>query len=605
MRRRHEMPFGAEASEAGVRFALWAPAAERVDLTLEGGETLPMGRGEEGIYTITTELAAPGDRYRYIIDGEHEVPDPASRYQPEDAHGPSEIVDPQSFDWEDAGWRGRPWQEAALYELHVGTFSPEGTFAGAEARLDHLVELGVTGIELMPVSDFPGRRNWGYDGVLPFAPDSAYGRLEDLKRLVQAAHARGLMVFVDVVYNHFGPEANYLGLYVPDFFTDRHQTPWGAAINFDGAGSPTVREYFIHNALYWLEEYHLDGLRLDAVQEIHDDSEKHFLRELAERVKQRPGRERYVHLVLENDDNAAMLLRGTGVEGSGPHHDAQWNDDLHHALHVAATGESGGYYAEYPDPIRSLGRCLAEGFAFQGEPSSFRSGAPRGEPSAGLPPTAFVAFSQNHDQIGNRAFGERLAHLASPEASRAVAAIYLLAPQVPMLYMGEEWAASTPFLFFCDFEPGLAPLVTEGRREEFSTFPEFADPATRERIPDPAAEETFLRSKLDWSEPEVPNHRGWLSLYRDLLRLRRDEIAPRLRDVPGGQGEYRLLGERGIAVSHRLGDGSRLSLVANLSDGPLWDGAPEPAGRELYATHPDVAGVELPAWYAGWRLEEG
>jgi malto-oligosyltrehalose trehalohydrolase len=594
------MPFGAEIRGDETRFALWAPAADGVELALGGGEPLPMSREEGGLYTLTTRLAGPGSRYRYRVtdaDEVHEVPDPASRYQPEDAHGPSEVVDPEGFEWEDEGWRGRPWEEAVLYELHVGTFSPEGTFAGVERRLDHLAELGVTGIELMPVADFPGSRNWGYDGVLPFAPDSTYGRPEDLKRLVHSAHERGLMVFMDVVYNHFGPEGNYLGLYAPDLFTDRHQTPWGAAINFDGDGSGMVREFFVHNALYWLEEYHLDGLRLDAVQEIHDDSDKHFLRELAERVRQGPGRERHVHLVLENDDNAASLLG----EGAG-RHDAQWNDDLHHSLHVAATGESAGYYAEYPNPVSSLGRCLAEGFAFQGEPSSFRGGEGRGEPSAGLPQTSFVAFSQNHDQIGNRAFGERLAHLASPESARAVAAIYLLAPQVPMIYMGEEWAASAPFLFFCDFEPGLAPLVTEGRREEFSTFPEFADPATRERIPDPAAEETFLRSKLDWSEPGAGQHRDWLSLYRGLLRLRREVIVPHLAGVSGG--EYRLLGERGLAVRWILGGGHGLSLVVNLSGEPLRLGEPESLGRGIFSTHPEATGDELPGWYVGWSLEE-
>jgi maltooligosyltrehalose trehalohydrolase len=605
MKRRHDMPFGADSQANGVRFALWAPYAGSVELILGGGETLDMARDESGVYSVTTELAAPGGRYRYRVDGEHEVPDPVSRYQPDDVHGPSEIVDPEAFEWRDEGWNGRLWEEAALYELHVGTFSPEGTFAGVEERLDHLVDLGVTGIELMPVADFPGGRNWGYDGVLPFALDSVYGRPEDLKSLVQAAHARGLMVFMDVVYNHFGPEGNYVGLYAPQFFTDRHQTPWGAAINFDGDGSGMVREFFVHNALYWLEEYHLDGLRLDAVQEIHDDSDKHFLRELAERVKQGPGRERHVHLVLENDDNSATLLRGGGVDGHGPRHDAQWNDDMHHSLHVTATGESAGYYAEYENPVYSLARCLAEGFAFQGEPSSFRAGAPRGEPSGDLAPTSFVAFSQNHDQIGNRAFGERLAHLASPEAARAIAAIYLLAPQVPMIYMGEEWAASTPFLFFCDFEPGLAPLVTQGRREEFSTFPEFADPATRERIPDPASEETFLASRLDWSEPQEPDHCGWLDLYRGLLRLRREMIVPRLAGMDGGSGEYRLIGERGLAARRTLGDGSRLSLAANLSPERLALGKPESLGRAIFSTHPDASDDALPGWYAGWRLEEG
>ncbi|HEX2738945.1 MAG TPA: malto-oligosyltrehalose trehalohydrolase, partial [Rubrobacter sp.] len=427
MRRLHRMPFGAEVLENGeTRFTLLAPAAETVDLILED-DLLSMHREEDGTFVLTTGAGA-GARYLYRIDGTQEVPDPASRYQPDDVHGASQVVNPAAFVWEDEHWKGRPWEETALYELHVGSFSPEGTFAGVKEKLDHLVDLGVTAIELMPLSEFPGRRNWGYDGVLPFAPESAYGTPEDLKDLVQTAHSKGIMVFLDVVYNHFGPEGNYLPLYAPQFFTDRYDTPWGAAINFDGEGSEQVREFFIHNALYWLEEYNLDGLRLDAVHAINDASEKHFLDELAERVRQGPGRERHVHLVLENETKDVHYLRGP--------YDAQWNDDFHHALHVTLTGEDASYYADYADkPLRHLGRCLAEGFALQNEPSG------------GLPPGAFVSFIQNHDQIGNRAFGDRISHLAPLEAVRTAAEIYLLAPQIPMLFMGEEWAARTPFTF--------------------------------------------------------------------------------------------------------------------------------------------------------------
>ncbi|MBY0396522.1 MAG: malto-oligosyltrehalose trehalohydrolase, partial [Thermoleophilia bacterium] len=396
----------------------------------------------------------------------------------------------------DAAWRGRPWHETVLYELHLGTFTPEGTFRAAIDKLDHLVDLGVTAVELMPVSDFPGRWNWGYDGVLPFAPDSAYGRPEDLKALVDAAHERGLMVFLDVVYNHFGPEGNYLGAYARSFFTDRHHTPWGEAINVDGPDSPVVRDFFIHNALYWIEEFHLDGLRFDAVHAIPDDSDKPFLEELAERVAALTGGRRHVHLVLENDDNAARFLER---DGTGPRwFTAQWNDDLHHALHAAASGEAGGYYADYAGDPAKLARALAEGFAFPGDPSAYRAGEPRGEPSAHLPATAFVGFLQNHDQIGNRALGERITAIAPPEAVRAATAISLLGPQIPLLFMGEEWAAPQPFPFFADFGGDLADAVRDGRRAEFAGFPAFQDPASRDRIPDPAAEATVRSATLDW-----------------------------------------------------------------------------------------------------------
>ena len=594
MKRRHDIPFGAEyLGDGQTRFSFWTTVAGSVDLVLKRG-TEPMERGDDGIFILATE-AAPGARYRYRVDGGQEFPDPASRYQPEDVHGPSVVIDPAAFDWRDVDWKGSPWRETVLYELHVGTFSSEGTFAGVEERLDYLVDLGVTAIELMPLSDFPGRYNWGYDGVLPFAPDSSHGTPENLKNLVQAAHGRGLSVFLDVVYNHFGPEGNYLPVYALDFFTERHETPWGAAINFEGAGSNYVREFFIHNALYWLEEYNMDGLRLDAVHAIKDDSEKHLLVELAERIRSGPGRDRHIHLVLENEENQSSLLRGEGL------YEAQWNDDVHHALHTALTGEDASYYADYADaPVRHLGRCLAEGFAYQGEPSRHR-GDERGEPSADLSPASFVAFLQNHDQIGNRAFGERITSLASPEAVRAATAIYLLSPQVPMLFMGEEWAASAPFLFFCDFEEDLTPLVTEGRREEFAKFPEFSDPATRERIPDPSDEKTFVSSKLDWQEREKPEHAEWLRFYRELLALRKEKIAPRLAGAPGGEAEYRLVGERGLEARWTLGDGSILTLFANLGDEPL-GGFEKAAGDPLYATDTAVDGSELSAWSVAWYL---
>jgi len=574
MRRRHELPFGAEITSDGVRFRLWAPKAERVALRLHGTGDLPMMKEAGGWHQLTTGAAHAGSRYQYLI-GDQAVPDPASRYQPEDVHGPSEVVDPGAYEWRDAMWPGRRWEEIVLYELHAGTFSESGDFAGIARHLDHLVDLGITAIELMPVADFPGGRNWGYDGVLLFAPDGRYGRPEDLKRLVDQCHARGLAVFLDVVYNHFGPDGNYLHLYAPDFFTERHKTPWGAAINFDGANARPVRDFFIENALYWLEEFHIDGLRFDAVHAILDDSRRPILTELAETVRARLGAARPIHLVLENDKNQTRFL--------APHlFTAQWDDDIHHCLRVLTSGEVEGYYADYAErPAERLGRALAEGFAYQGEPSAYR-GEARGEPSAGQPPTVFVAFIQNHDQVGNNAFGMRLAKLAAPDLIRLAAAIYLLSPQIPMLFMGEEWGAEQPFAFFCDFGPELAKAVREGRRREFAKFPEFRDERARERIPDPCAAQTFASSVLDWRAAARPPHAAWLAWYRELLALRAREIAPRLRGIEGHAGTYRVLGPRALQVEWRLGDGAILTLLANFADDAVASGD-APQGRLLYA----------------------
>jgi malto-oligosyltrehalose trehalohydrolase len=447
----------------------------------------------------------------------------------------------------------------------------------------------------MPVADFPGKRNWGYDGVLMFAPDSRYGRPEDLKRLIEACHARGLAVFLDVVYNHFGPEGNYLHVYAPQFFTERHHTPWGAAINFDGDRARPVRDFYVENALYWLDEFNFDGLRFDAVHAIRDNSHRHILREIAETVRARFSGDRPIHLVLENDGNEAHLL-------SAGLYTAQWNDDLHHALRVLTTGESAGYYADYADaPAERLGRALAEGFAYQGERSAYRE-EKRGEPSGDLPPTCFVAFIQNHDQIGNNAFGTRLSRLAKPASIRVAAAIYLLSPQIPMIFMGEEWGAEQPFTFFCDFAPDLADKVREGRRREFAKFPEFRDEAARARIPDPCAAATFASAVLDWKALDRPRHSEWLAWYRGLLALRVREIAPRLRGVRGKAGAWRPLGPRAVRVVWRLGDGSSLTLLANFGDAAV--ALPEPAhGRLLYATG-ETPRDALPPFSAAFFLSE-
>jgi malto-oligosyltrehalose trehalohydrolase len=598
------MPFGAEVRADGtVLFRLWAPAQKKVALFFEGtNDKLLMTPLEGGWHELATNRAAPGSRYQFeLMDGLH-VPDPASRHQPEDVHGPSEVIDPCAYQWNDLAWRGRPWHEAVVYELHVGAFTPEGSFRAVIDKLDHLVELGVTAIELMPVADFPGRRNWGYDGVLLYAPDGSYGRPEDLKALVDAAHGRALMVIQDVVYNHFGPDGNYLPVYAPQFFTERHKTPWGNAINFDGPASKPVRDFMIHNALYWLEEFHLDGLRLDAVHAIIDESPKYLLEELAERVRTGCGSDRQVHLILENEENQARLL-ARAAEKKPRWYTAQWNDDVHHVLHTAATGENAGYYGEYQGDTEKLGRALAEGFAFQGELMGYR-GEPRGEASGHLPPLAFIAFIQNHDQVGNRAFGERLNAITSPEAMRAVAAVYLLLPQIPMLFMGEEWAAAQPFPFFCDFDEELAEAVRKGRRQEFAKFPEFQDEKARERIPDPTAEETFESAKLAWGDHAREPHAQWLTWYRRILAVRRDEIVPRLADVKGDAGQYEVLGEGAVCVRWRLGDRSRLTLAGNLSasefDVPNLHG-----GRVLWREGEIAEGLNrLGAWSVLWSLEE-
>ena len=610
--RTHAMPFGAELGDSGgVRFRLWAPSARSVALRIEapGPEReLPM-RGEAGGWFRTDVTdAGPGSRYRFRIDGDLLVPDPASRFQPESVEGPSEVIDPCAFRWTDEGWRGRAWEEAVLYELHVGTFTGSGDFDGVARRLDHLADLGVTAVELMPVAECPGEFNWGYDGVYPFAPEGCYGRPEKLKALVDAAHARGLMMLLDVVYNHFGPLGNHLPRYAEPFFTSRHRTPWGAAIDFEGGRSRAVRDFFIHNALYWLEEYHFDGLRLDAVHAIHDSSEPDILTELAEAVRERLA-QRQVHLVLENDRNQARRLE-RDAQGRARLFSAQWNDDIHHTLHVLLTGEREGYYGDYAErPSRQLGRCLSTGFAYQGDTSAFRGGEARGEPSAHLPPTAFVSFLQNHDQVGNRAFGERIVSLAEPEAVRAALAVLLLAPSPPLLFMGEEWGCDQPFPFFADFGPPLDARVREGRRREFARFSEFRDEAARQRIPDPGARETFGSAVLRWDDLHRDGHREWLAYTRRLLESRHREVAPRLARTPGHAAEFTEIGDAGIQVRWRLGDGVGLKLWAWLAPEPCKECPTPRGGRLLFATHEALPRLlergEMPPWSAAWYLEEG
>jgi malto-oligosyltrehalose trehalohydrolase len=578
--------FGPRLDPDGVTFRLWAPAARRVELVLDGAH--PMPRDPQGWHELKVPAVGPGALYRFRIDGELDVPDPASAFQPHDVHGPSEVVD-HAFAWQAAGWRGRPWHEAVFLELHVGTFTPDGTFLAAIDKLDHLAECGITAIELMPIADFAGKRNWGYDGVLPFAPDGVYGRPEHLKALIDAAHQRGLMVFLDVVYNHFGPEGNYLGRYAPAFFTQAH-TPWGNAIDYR---VPQVRAFAIENALHWLRHYRFDGLRLDAVHAIVEPGEPSILTAISRAVGELAAETgRLIHLVLENDDNVAQLL-DPPADPPGGKYRAQWNDDYHHAWHVLLTGETGGYYRDYAgDPYARLARTLSSGFAYQGEASAHRQGARRGEPSGHLPSTAFVDFLQNHDQVGNRPLGDRLTALAPAAAIEAALAVTLLAPMPPLLFMGEEWGATQPFPFFCDFAGDLAEAVRNGRKREFAE----AYAGLGSEWPDPLAQRTFDSAVLDWNAPTREPHRRRLQLVRRLLAIRAREIVPRLAEASGGRAQS----DRGVITAQwRLADGSQLRLLANLTG----EVAPNPQGfvqgQPLWGGSP---GEELPPWSAHWWL---
>jgi malto-oligosyltrehalose trehalohydrolase len=565
------LEFGARVLPDGqVRFRFWAPAQQTVSVAVEDGELFPMQRSPDGWFEVVASCPV-GTRYRYRLADGMLVPDPASRAQAGCVHDPSIVIDPDAYRWRCAGWRGLPWVETVLYEIHPGT---AGGFDGIARMLPDLKDVGVTAIELMPIADFPGRHNWGYDGVLPYAPDAAYGTPDQLKSLVDAAHALGLMIFLDVVYNHFGPDGNYLHAYAPDFFRDDIHTPWGSAIDFR---RPEVRAFFTGNVLQWLIEYRFDGLRFDAV---HAIAEQDWITEMTAivRASVEPGRE--VHLVLEHHNNAQHLLGDV---------DAQWNDDGHNVLHVLLTGETSGYYADYADaPAEKLARVLDEGWVYQGEMSSYLGHA-RGERSAELPPTAHVLFLQNHDQTGNRAFGERLTALADPAALEAAIALLLLCPQVPLLFMGEEDASRTPFLFFTDHNDELAEAVRNGRRQEFAHFPAFADPNQRERIPDPNDPATFAAS-VPMPDPTAGPARR--ALYRELLALRRQHIMPRLAGARSAGAS--AIGSKAVFARWLLGDSSILSIATNLAVEPVAFTAP--SGTCLFTSCPasDRAMQRLP-----------
>jgi maltooligosyltrehalose trehalohydrolase len=561
-------------SPGRAQFAIWAPDRDAMRLEIDERAPIAMDRAE-GWFMVEAD-AVPGARYRFRLSDDLAVPDPASRAQAADVHGWSLLVDPAAYAWRCADWQGRSWHEAVIYEAHVGV---AGGFLALADQLPALAELGVTAIEIMPVAAFPGTRNWGYDGVLPYAPASAYGSPDDLKALVDRAHECGLMIFLDVVYNHFGPDGNYLPAYASGFFHPEAHTPWGAAIAFDRA---EVADFFIGNARMWIEEYRFDGLRFDAVHAIGDTG---FLDRMAREIRAGAGA-RAVHLVLENEANDADRL------GEG-RFDAQWNDDFHNVLHVLLTGEGESYYRDFSDcPTERLARCLGEGFIYQGEGSRNHDGKPRGMPSGHLRPTAFVSFLQNHDQVGNRAMGERLLQLATPERLRAATALLLLSPQIPLLFMGEEDGSVSPFLFFTDFHDELADAVREGRRKEFAGHSAFSDPDRRAAIPDPNAHDTFHRSR-----PQAgPDSEAWRAFYRDLLALRRDQIVPRL---PGASPTgARAIGDKAVLARWAMGDGTELCLALNLGVEPVAIDAP--VGMLFFALGGGPAGTLAPGSLQAW-----
>ncbi|MBR1144314.1 malto-oligosyltrehalose trehalohydrolase [Bradyrhizobium sp. AUGA SZCCT0431] len=583
----NDRQFGPKLTKDGTRFRLWAPAAKRVDLLLQ--QPHAMQRGDDGWFSTNIPGAKSGARYKFRIDDEIDVPDPAADFQPEDVFGPSEVIDHAAFRWRATEWRGRPWQEAVIIEAHVGTFTQDGSYRAMIGRLDHLVQTGITALELLPLADFAGSRNWGYDGVLWYAPDSAYGRPEDLNALIDEAHLRGLMVFLDVVYNHFGPEGNYLGRYAPGFFTEAH-TPWGSAIDYH---VPQARAFAIENALHWLRDYRFDGLRLDAVNSIVEPGGLSVLHDLSMAVGQfAAATGRHIHLVLENGDNRASILDAAQDPPRGKYR-AQWNDDYHHAWRVLMTREKQGYYCDYQrSPLDDIARSLSSGFVYQGEVSEFRGGA-RGEPSGKLAPTAFINFLQNHDQIGNRAFGDRLEAVADPKAIEAALAVMLLAPAIPMLFMGEEWGSKTPFPFFCDFKGGLADAVRKGRRSEYAwAYAEYGD-----EVPDALALSTFQSAVLDWNERAEPAAQRRQSTVQQMLAIRRREIVPRLAGAAFGEAKAASNGL--LTASWRMGDGATLHLLANLSDLEIANTSGEFKGTLIWGSE---LGERVPPWSVHWRI---
>ncbi|WP_034917820.1 malto-oligosyltrehalose trehalohydrolase [Erwinia sp. 9145] len=553
-----------------VRFRLWAPGHETMNLRLSG-EDKAMKSDGDGWFGLVAEGVSPGAEYNFVLADGTIVPDPASRAQKADVNGPSLVIDPAHYRWRNTAWKGRPWTETVVYEMHFGTFTPEGTFRAAIEKLPRLAELGITMLEVLPLSQFGGSRGWGYDGVLLYAPQSSYGTPEEFKAFVDAAHDLGLSVVLDIVLNHFGPEGNYLPLLAPDFFHKERMTPWGAGIAYD---VDAARRYIVEAPLYWLQEFNLDGLRFDAIDQIEDISAQHVLIEIAQRIRAEIA-DRPIHLTTEDSRNV-IFLHPRDENGAAPLFTGEWNDDFHNAIHVLATGETHAYYKDFAhQPEKHVARVLAEGFAYQGEVSS-QSGEKRGVNSAGQPPVAFVDFIQNHDQVGNRAQGERLITLAGEERTKVLLAALLCSPHIPLLFMGEEYGETHPFLFFTDFHGDLAKAVREGRAKEFAGHAGHEG----ESVPDPNAKTTFEMSKLDWRKPESESGKAWLAFTRELLTLRRERIVPLLATAGGNAGNIVQTAEGFLAVSWTFPQGT-LSLALNVGDKtqPL----PDQPGEILFA----------------------
>ncbi|EKJ8219180.1 malto-oligosyltrehalose trehalohydrolase [Citrobacter sedlakii] len=553
-----------------VRFRIWATSQEKMYLRIHD-RNHEMTASGEGWFECQVNGVKAGTPYQFVLNDGTAIPDPASRAQCDDVNGASRVVNPEAYCWQHTDWQGCRWEEAVFYELHLGAFTPEGTFQAAIARLPYLAELGVTVIELMPVSQFGGQRGWGYDGTLLYAPHSAYGSPDDFKAFVDAAHGYGLSVVLDIVLNHFGPEGNYLPLLSENFFDAARMTPWGNGIAYE---NDAVRRYIADAPLYWLVEYQLDGLRFDAIDQIKDDAQPHLLVEIAERIR-REISDRPIHLTTEDNRNV-LFLHPRSEDGATPLFSGEWNDDFHNAIHVMATGENHGYYADFAtQPERYVARALSEGFAWQGEMSAV-SGEARGVSSRQQPPTTFVDFIQNHDQIGNRAQGERLITLAGAEKTRVLLATLLMSPHIPLLFMGEEYGETHPFLFFTDFHGDLARAVREGRAKEFAGHAGHEG----ENVPDPNAPETFQRAKLDWQKMQHEEGKAWLTFTRDLLSRRRRVIVPLLKTARGGEGEVVQTAPGFVAVRWRFPTGV-LSLAFNIGDVPVV--LPEMPGKTVFA----------------------
>jgi maltooligosyltrehalose trehalohydrolase len=523
---------GAVPSSGGTRFRVWAPDATTLDAVVESPGRNPgpyaLQKCAEGLFSGTVGEIAPGDLYRYRIDGRGPFPDPASRFQPRGVHGPSEVVAPARFHWTDQQWTNVELEDLVLYEMHVGAFTPSGTFAAAQRRLPLLRDLGATAVELMPVADFAGDRNWGYDGVALFAPARCYGHPDDLRRFVNEAHVLGLAVHLDVVYNHLGPDGAYVKMFSPYYFSGSHRSPWGAGTNLDGRYSAQVRKFFVENALHWIHEYHIDGLRVDASHALVDESSRHFLAELTAAVRDSTAELPQRPLIIAEDHrNLARIVKPASQDGWGL--DAVWSEDFHHQMRRRLAGDSDGYFADFEGDAAGIAATVKRGWYYWGQHSQYFGGR-RGTDPAGIPPSHFVFYIQNHDQVGNRAMGDRLHHRIDLPCYRAATALLLLAPETPLLFMGQEWAATTPFHYFIDHHEELGRRITEGRRREFRRFAAFADPETCERIPDPQDPNTFRASRIVWQEREREPHASLLRLYKALLTLRRTEAALRWQE---------------------------------------------------------------------------